>query len=106
MQERGPTRPLRSPRYIRFPGVGLRRPDAAIAREIEERLKESAGLAMDDVHVSVRDGEVTLRGVVRDLRLRHLAGKIADDTDGVVVVRNRLGIRTIAARRGEIMGRA
>jgi hypothetical protein len=75
------------------------RSDGTIQRAIRARLNEHAGADADDVMVMVRDGEVTLLGVVEDVRIRFLVEDIANDVVGVREVRNHLRIRPVEDTR-------
>jgi hypothetical protein len=67
--------------------------DERLAAEVRRWMGEDARLDARDVVVRVREGEVTLEGVVRDRAARRLAGDIAAAVPGVRAVANRLGTR-------------
>jgi len=71
-------------------------PDEEIWREVCDRLADDRRLDARDIVVDVRDGEVTLRGVVDDRDQKRRAEDLAD-IEGVVDVHNHLTIRTRGA---------
>jgi CBS domain-containing protein len=69
-------------------------PDTLLAGIIREELaRHLPGLDIEDVHVTVEEGVVTLDGEVRSARLAAAAGRLAHSIEGVVSVRNRLRAR-------------
>lgn len=66
--------------------------DEALWRAVMDRLTDDRRLDARDIQVDVRDGEVTLRGVVEDRDQKRRAEDLAD-ISGVVDVHNHLTIR-------------
>jgi hypothetical protein len=87
---------MRGPAHFGEAGpTARRRPDEAVHRDIRARLARHAGAEAEDVGIEVRDGAVTLWGIVEDQRLRYLAEGIANDVIGVSAVRNDLRVRAL-----------
>jgi len=70
--------------------AGYRHSDADIARELREHLADDVGLDSRGIEVEVRNGEVTLSGVVRHGADMKRAEAHACAITGVVLVRNDL----------------
>jgi hypothetical protein len=70
-----------------------KRPDEGIAGEIQKRLSAAPDIDASDIRVSVRDGQVTLEGSVRDLESRRSAEGCAALVHGVEQVYNELRLR-------------
>jgi osmotically-inducible protein OsmY len=70
--------------------AGFRRCDSDIAAELRQRLVDDVGFDAGGVEVEVKDGEVTLRGVVRNGGDMQRAEAHACAIPGVTVVRNEL----------------
>jgi len=64
--------------------------DSAISAKIDGRY--GADPDVNEVNIGVRtyEGTVTLTGTVRNFMVRDEAGRIAKDTDGVVIVNNQI----------------
>lgn len=71
---------------------GYSRPDERIREELSERLMVDERVDASNIDVEVRVGTVTLRGVVRDRRMKHLIDAIAEDVTGVTDVQNELRV--------------
>lgn len=71
------------------------RPDARIRDEVCELLANDPEIDASEIEVTVKDGEVTLEGVVDDRRTKRLAEHILDDVLGVKDVHNRLRVAHI-----------
>jgi osmotically-inducible protein OsmY len=70
--------------------------DKEILRELAERLEQertAGNLSAFDICFRASDGRVTLTGYVRSLHEYELTETIAAETDGVMAVANRLGVR-------------
>lgn len=67
--------------------------DERIHEDVCEALAFHAELDASEVEVSVEDGEVTLKGTVRDRRQKRLAEDLTEGVRGVVDVHNRLKVR-------------
>ncbi|HEX2561912.1 BON domain-containing protein [Phenylobacterium sp.] len=78
-------------------------PDEQIWREVCDRLSDDRRLDAREIEVDVRDGEVTLRGMVEDRDQKRRAEDLAE-VAGVVDVHNHLTIRSRSA--GESRGSA
>ena len=70
--------------------TGYQHSDADIARELREHLADDVGLDSRGIEVEVRNGEVTLSGVVRHCADMKRAEAHACAIAGVVLVRNDL----------------
>jgi hypothetical protein len=84
-----------------YAGVGPRgyqRSDQRIEEDINEELTQHPMIDPTEIQVSVKDGEVTLRGYVEDRASKRLAEDIADSVSGVKDVNNELRIRPRAER--------
>lgn len=75
----------------------VQRSDAEIGRAVTAALRHDARVDGFDVEVEVRGGEVTLHGVVDNLKARRAAADDARNTLGVRAVRN--GLRVAADER-------
>jgi hypothetical protein len=73
--------------------LGWQRADAAIHADVCESLDASQLLDSADIEVEVKDGEVTLRGTVRDRPSKRLAETLAEQVQGVWDIHNRLTVR-------------
>jgi hypothetical protein len=75
---------------------GYTRSDDRIREDVCDRIND-AGERIDadvsDVEVRVQNGEVTLSGVIRDRRQKHLVENAADSVGGVKDVHNQLRVR-------------
>jgi hypothetical protein len=90
-------------------GVFLR-PDEDIAADVREMLAQLPQVDPGDVTITVRDGIVTLTGLLGSAEehdLIRVAGRLAWDVDGVVDVVNNLGtteqVTSLALRSGEAL---
>jgi hypothetical protein len=70
-----------------------RRPDAPIHDDVCVALSEHGDIDATDIEVTVKDGEVTLEGTVRDRGSKRAAEDVAAQVRGVSDVHNRLTIR-------------
>jgi hypothetical protein len=70
-----------------------RRSDARIEEDINEQLTLHPLLDATDIEVSVKDGEVTLSGMVEGRRARRMAEEVADGVSGVRDVHNQIRVR-------------
>ncbi|MCB5180864.1 CBS domain-containing protein [Streptomyces antimicrobicus] len=70
------------------------RPDAEIRRRVQEVLRDVVGVPVDDVHVHVVDGVVTLEGVVQRQSRLPVLHALVERVDGVVAVVSHLTART------------
>ena len=66
--------------------------DDQIAREVRLALKEDAATSDLPIHVAVREGVVTLRGIVPTMADTDLAEEVASRVPGVVEVREELEV--------------
>lgn len=69
------------------------RPDYRIEEEVNERLTHHWEIDATEVRVSVREGVVTLGGVVDSRRSKRLAEDIVDSVTGVTDVINELSVK-------------
>jgi osmotically-inducible protein OsmY len=67
--------------------------DAVLASDVRDRIRSEPQLRHATIFVEVRDGVVTLNGLVDDGIDRNLAESAAQEVEGVVAVRNRLELR-------------
>lgn len=67
-----------------------RRSDARIEEDINEQLTLHPLLDATDIEVSVKDGEVTLSGMVEGRRAKRMAEEVADSVSGVRGVHNQI----------------
>jgi osmotically-inducible protein OsmY len=92
------------------PGKGVSQPTWNAAERVDLRLAGSRGLAGARVETHGTDGEVVLRGSVRDAGQRERARQIAARTEGVREVRDELvldpGIAAAARRPDEELARS
>lgn len=66
--------------------------DSAITTKIKSKLAANQGLSSFDIHVETTNGFVTLTGTVDMVSKRDLAGRIANETDGVKGVTNDIKV--------------
>jgi hypothetical protein len=71
---------------------GYKRSDDRIHEEICEHLTHHPGIDATEIEVKVKNGEVTLTGVVHERRFKHMAEDVADAVSGVKDVRNELKV--------------
>ena len=69
-----------------------RRPDDALARELQEILTKDPELDATEIEVEVEGGAVTLRGVVDSNDARLLAEELVESVTGVREVHNNLKV--------------
>lgn len=82
------------PRYKEFIGKGPKgysRSDALIQEDVSQRLSHGY-LDASEIEVSVKDGEVTLQGMVNSKHDRRLAEDLVEECFGVKDVDNRLKV--------------
>ena len=72
---------------------GYKRSDARIAEDINDRLTDDAYIDASDIDVSVKDGEVTLLGLVSRRDDKRRAEDLAETILGVGHVQNNLRLR-------------
>lgn len=70
-----------------------KRSDGRIHEDVNERLMEDPYLDASDIEVDVKDGEVTLTGVVADRRAKRHAEDLVERVSGVGHVQNNLRAR-------------
>lgn len=70
--------------------AGYRRSDADIAVDVRHRLADDVGLDANGIEIEVKDGQVTMRGVVRHCGDMQRAEAHACAIAGVAAVRNEL----------------
>jgi osmotically-inducible protein OsmY len=71
---------------------GYKRSDERIKEEVCDILAES-DIDAREIEVSVKDGEVTLTGMVMDRQLKHLAERLADEVTGVQEIHNQIRVK-------------
>ncbi|MEK6381060.1 MAG: BON domain-containing protein [Burkholderia gladioli] len=67
--------------------------DAALSARLKLAYAGSGAFSSSDIHVTTRQGEVSLSGTVPDTRRRELAGAAARRARGVRAVHNALVVR-------------
>ncbi|MFW6853632.1 BON domain-containing protein [Burkholderia gladioli] len=72
--------------------AGAKMRDMAVTTKAKAALVQASGLSSDDVHVSTRQGHVTLTGSVPDESQRPLAVAAVKSVDGVRSVQDQLTI--------------
>jgi osmotically-inducible protein OsmY len=75
--------------------------DAAILNAVEARIGLGPYASKSDIDVRVQDRVVTLSGHVPTVKAKRMANTVAAQTDGVLLVRNRLGVRRDGAVPGD-----
>lgn len=91
-----------------FSGVGpkgYQRSDERIFEEVCERLTRHGQIDAREMQVSVENGEVTLRGFVRDRQTKRLAEMVSEKVRGVTDVHNTLRVQMNQASWGQDSGR-
>ena len=83
---------------------GYRRTDARISEDAHDRLTEDPRLDASNIQVSVKDGEITLTGMVADRASKHRAEHCVEDIAGVGHVQNNLRVDPDMARRPSPLG--
>ena len=89
-----------SPSQREFLGKGPKgyvRSDERIREDVCERLSEGH-LDASDIDVQVKDGEVTLVGLVSDRRTKRLVEELLDHVKGIKDVENKLKVRMATGR--------
>lgn len=81
---------------------GYTRSDDRIREDINERLTYHPYIDATDIEVQVRDGEVTLTGMVDDRHSKRLAEDISEDVRGVKDVHNQIRVRAQAQQIGGV----
>lgn len=76
---------------------GYRRSDERIGEDVHDRLTEDRDLDASGIEVEVREGEVTLNGVVSDRHDKHRAEHIVEHILGVGHVQNNLRVGPVSA---------
>lgn len=89
-----------------YAGVGpkdYQRSDERIFEEVCERLTWHGRIDARNIHVNVKDGEVTLDGTVRDRLTKRMAESVVDQVYGVKDVHNQLHVEHQQGQRGSSM---
>lgn len=76
---------------------GYKRSDARILEEIAEHFTDHHNLDASEIEISVKDGEVTLEGMVNGRFEKRLAEDLAERVRGVTEIHNRLKIARMGA---------
>ena len=79
---------------------GYQRTDSRVFEDVCDRLLMHGEIDARDVVVEVKDGEVTLRGIVDTLQQKHLAEATAESVPGVINVNNDLKVRRQLGKQG------
>ncbi|HSZ53765.1 MAG TPA: BON domain-containing protein [Caulobacteraceae bacterium] len=72
---------------------GYRRSDERIREDLNDRLCDDSWLDASNIEVHVREGEVTLNGMVHDRHDKHHAEDLAEHVSGVRHVQNNLRLK-------------
>jgi hypothetical protein len=72
---------------------GYRRTDERILEDVIARLTQHAQIDASQIEVEVQDGEVTLKGTVRDRRMKRMVEANVDMISGVIDVHNQLRLK-------------
>ena len=72
---------------------GYKRSDERIKEDVNDRLTDDAYLDASDIEVEVKNGEVTLSGVVRSRNDKRRAEDIVESISGVSNVQNNIRVR-------------
>lgn len=72
---------------------GYKRSDSRIEEDVNDRLTDDPYLDASDIEVSVKDGEVTLSGLVAQREDKRRAEDLAELVSGVTNVQNNLRVR-------------
>ena len=75
--------------------------DAAIQNAVEARLGMSPYTPEPNMRVRIDNRVVTLSGTVANLKAKRVANLLATQTNGVLFVRNRLGVRSTGAAHSD-----
>ena len=75
---------------------GFKRSDARIMEDVCERLTYSGEIDATDIDIEVKDGEVTLTGIVDNRAAKRMAERVAETVAGVRDVHNQLLLRNSA----------
>ena len=67
--------------------------DRSTALAVRKKLRDSADIVLDNLHVEVSEGTVTLEGAAASAEDVAEAGRLAGEVDGVASVDNRLRVR-------------
>jgi hypothetical protein len=79
-----------------YTGVGPRgykRSDERILEDVNDRLTQHAMIDASQIEVEVNEGEVTLKGSVKNRRMKRMVEANADMIPGVIDVHNRLRLK-------------
>lgn len=76
---------------------GYRRSDDRICEDVNDRLTEDPWLDASDIEASVKDGDVTLTGLVYSREDKRRAERLAEEVSGVGDVQNNLRVRRDSA---------
>ena len=72
---------------------GYKRSDDRIAEDVAERSTRHSMIDASDIHVAVKDGEVTLTGTVENRHMKRIADDEANSVWGVKDVHNQIRIK-------------
>lgn len=79
---------------------GYKRSDERISEDVHQRLTDDPYLDASNIHVDVRNGEVTLSGTVDNREAKHRAERTIEDLSGVGHVQNNLRVDQGASLTG------
>jgi|SRR5688572_13179169 osmotically-inducible protein OsmY len=83
---------------------GYQRSDERIREDVCDRLADDPHLDASDIEITVRNGEVTLAGFVRDRHDKRHAEDVAEHVSGVREVNNSLRVHRGETNPGDVIG--
>lgn len=83
---------------------GYQRSDERIREDVCDRLADDPHLDASDIEITVRNGEVTLAGFVRDRHDKRHAEDVAERASGVREVHNSLRVNRGETNPGDVIG--
>jgi osmotically-inducible protein OsmY len=83
---------------------GYQRSDDRIREDVCDRLADDPHIDASDIEITVRDGEVTLGGFVRDRGDKRHAEDVAEHVSGVREVHNSLRVNRGSTNPGDVIG--
>jgi hypothetical protein len=78
---------------------GWHRSDERILEDVNERLTDHPDIDATDIEVAVKNGEVTLTGLVESRPVKRMAEDVAESASGVREIHNQLRIREYREER-------
>ncbi|WP_437879984.1 BON domain-containing protein [Pseudomonas sp. LRF_L74] len=94
--------PSVQPPHSEKPALAQRFDDATLSATVKSQLAWNTGTQRLEAEVKSRDGVVTLNGDAHDPVTKELAGKVAENTDGVRRVNNYLSVSVADSTRVQV----